>query len=173
MGGRALRERPSARLVVLNARNEIFLLYHHEQPMDQRLGPDPSVQRRYWVTPSGGVEPGETWEQAALRELWEETGIDGVPLGPCVWVRRKAGAVPGERTMSIERYYLVRVEDPSISTDYQLEHERAVYQSFRWWPGHALLASSEAMFPVGIGELLDPILRGHLPVTPVDISARG
>jgi len=35
-----------------------------------------------WQFPQGGVDPGEDWEAAARRELWEETGIVSVsPLG--------------------------------------------------------------------------------------------
>ena len=30
-----------------------------------------------WSLPKGKLEPGETWEQAALREVWEETGVRG------------------------------------------------------------------------------------------------
>ncbi|HEX5450433.1 MAG TPA: NUDIX hydrolase [Gaiellaceae bacterium] len=28
-----------------------------------------------WSLPKGHVEPDETWEDAALREVWEETGL--------------------------------------------------------------------------------------------------
>jgi len=37
-----------------------------------------------WSLPKGKLEPGETWEQAALREVREETGLVcslGEPLG--------------------------------------------------------------------------------------------
>ena len=38
------------------------------------------------VAIGGGVEPGETILEAALREAKEETNFD-IVLGPCLWVR--------------------------------------------------------------------------------------
>ena len=28
-----------------------------------------------WVLPGGHIDPGESLEECALRELWEETGV--------------------------------------------------------------------------------------------------
>ena len=42
--------------------------------------------RSFHVLPGGGVEPGETLEQAAHREAKEETNFD-IELGPLLWQR--------------------------------------------------------------------------------------
>lgn len=43
--------------------------------------------RTFWVTPGGGLHPGEDFCSAALREMGEEVGSP-FDLGPAVWSRR-------------------------------------------------------------------------------------
>nr|WP_281416485.1 NUDIX domain-containing protein [Deinococcus aestuarii] len=63
------------------------LLVFEHTPED----PDAGVQ-----VPAGGLEPGETPEQAALRETWEETGLSlsgPVHLGSFPWSKGKLAEV--------------------------------------------------------------------------------
>lgn len=55
--------RPCVGLMVLNAKGEVFVGQRTDRNYDA------------WQMPQGGVDPGETPVQAALRELGEETGI--------------------------------------------------------------------------------------------------
>lgn len=159
-----MRIRESARLVLVNERDEIFLFRHdYREPVD----PAQTEVRRYWVTPGGGVDPGETWEAAAVRELWEETGIEGVPLGPWVWSRTTDMVLFGTLGRSVERYYLVRVEGVTVSTANQFDHEREVYRQHRWWPLADLAASDETFFPEGLAAVLEPLLAGEIPSPPL------
>ena len=68
--------RPRA-AVILIENNAIALIERHRAGM------------HYFAFPGGGVEPGETTEQAAIREMCEETGLQTkvVKLAAEVWHR--------------------------------------------------------------------------------------
>ena len=58
------------------------------------------------MTPGGGLEGDETFEEAAVRELREETGITGVEIGPWIWLREKQVLIRDENVLKRERYHL-------------------------------------------------------------------
>src|SRR5262245_61088005 len=103
-------DRPSARVLIFDPQGRVLLF--------SSAMPDGVSAGRLWVAPGGALEPNETWEQAAHRELYEETGLE-VPLGPCVWHREHAWywASRGDWYRSIERFFVARTEtrDPVIS----------------------------------------------------------
>jgi 8-oxo-dGTP pyrophosphatase MutT (NUDIX family) len=65
-----------------------------------------------WALPKGLVGAGESPEEAALREVHEETGVEGRSLGKLGDIRyvytRRWGERPGERVFKIVSFYLVR-----------------------------------------------------------------
>jgi 8-oxo-dGTP pyrophosphatase MutT (NUDIX family) len=69
-----------------------------------------------WILPGGGLNENETFEEAALRELWEETGIGDVDLGPCVWVRTHLIPWDGKVYKRQERFYPVLVDEAEVSS---------------------------------------------------------
>ena len=64
-------ERDVVRLVVLEARGRVLLLHVRDATQPQ-FG-------TAWELPGGGIEAGEDYVRAAIRELREETGLEIAP----------------------------------------------------------------------------------------------
>ncbi len=131
---------------------------------------DPNLDvPRFWLTPGGGVEPHETFEEGARRELWEETGIVA-PLGPCIWTRRRLVRFGGGLLDFDERFFLVRISSATVHTENVTEWERVVLTEHRWWTLPELQGTSEVLGPRALASLVAPILAGDYPPAPLVLT---
>jgi 8-oxo-dGTP pyrophosphatase MutT (NUDIX family) len=143
-----VQQRPSSRLLVLNSDKQV-LLFRFEPKSGPLTG------HVFWATPGGGLDAGESFEDAARRELYEEVGIQVSHPGPQIAQRTAHFALPtGELVEADERYFLIDAQNNIVCEEHRTELEREVMVAHRWWSQAELQFTPEQIWPEDLAAML-------------------
>ncbi|MBT0773388.1 NUDIX domain-containing protein [Kineosporia sp. J2-2] len=158
-------ERSAVRLVVLDADDRVLLL-HTRDPEHPDLG-------TWWELPGGGIDEGETYLEAAVREIREETGIVAAPsrIGSPTWRRLASFRHRQVRHLQHEVIVLLRLDGsgPDVDETGRLDYELEDYFGYRWWPLADIPVSRERFYPGRLPGLIGPLLRGEQVDEPFEL----
>jgi len=122
-----------------------------------------------WITPGGRIQAGEDAAVAALREVREETGREGLRITAEVWVRHGTCTSGGSQRPERERFFLMptaRFAPTSVGMERE-EFQR--HMAFRWWAIGEIARSEERFVPGNLADLLRTLVA-HGP-TPAPIES--
>jgi 8-oxo-dGTP pyrophosphatase MutT (NUDIX family) len=155
-----MRERLTARVLLLDPDGRVLL-------MKGRLPGRPDGPS-FWYSIGGGVEEGETLQQAAAREIVEETGLTDAVLGPTVWrdevILRD---IEHEKRLFKQYYVVAHTAGGDPSREGWLPHERLLTDDMRWWTLDELQLTDDTVYPIGMAVLLADVLAGRIAAEPM------
>jgi 8-oxo-dGTP pyrophosphatase MutT (NUDIX family) len=150
--------RHAARVVLLDETSRVLLVRFEYR------------ERSWWTAPGGGLEDEETHEEAARREIWEETGLDLRELGPWIWTREHVFRFEGRLYRQRERYFLAVV--PAFAPRPHLlgSEEVGVLRGLRWWTLDELEATAEDLAPADLPALVRNLVAHGPPQRPREVG---
>jgi 8-oxo-dGTP pyrophosphatase MutT (NUDIX family) len=145
-----VKHRETARAFVVNPSGELLLMLTHWDP---GTGLPPR-----WLTPGGGIDAGETVAEAAVRELFEETGyaVSQKDLGELeVTLPVRIDWADGRYETGFAHFYRIQVgADFTVDNSHWTKDEHRDVIEWRWWKVADLIASGERIGPPGLAEYL-------------------
>jgi 8-oxo-dGTP pyrophosphatase MutT (NUDIX family) len=152
--------RRAARVLLLDTDDRLLMLQIHDP--SALLGPNPLPTADFWLLVGGGLEPSESYEQAARREVFEETGIADVEIGPCVYRQEKVVRTPYGGLQHVKQRVFVGRVAAGVPVSFAGHEplEASTTLGYAWFTHADVLERErhETFLPPGLGKLLGSVL---------------
>lgn len=143
--------RPAARILLVDGAGRTLLFRF-----------TPGDRPPLWCTPGGAVDPGESYAQAARRELWEEVGLD-LDCGPEVAQRTVDFLTfEGVEVTADERYFRVDIDACEVRSAALTAMEQRVLDRPHWFTRAEIADWDEVIYPADLIEILDTTEPAHV-----------
>ncbi|MEU4167076.1 NUDIX domain-containing protein [Streptomyces sp. NPDC026665] len=152
--------RQAARVAVLDPAGAVFMFRYDNVEVGV-----------HWALPGGGMDPGETPLQAAVREVREETGWTDIEPGGtalCFWEHDFTRV--GVPVRQYEHIFLAYGPHREPGGELGASQAAEGILGGRWWSPGDLADTAEALWPPRLPELLAAVRRDGPPTTPVDLG---
>ena len=150
--------RRAARVLLLDENNRVLLVrlsYRGES---------------WWAAPGGGLEDHETHEEAARREVAEETGFELDELGPWVWRREDVFRFEGRLYRQWERYFIASVPAFEPRPGVIGAEEAKTFDGLRWWTLGKLETTDQRYAPADLPALVKRLVEEGPPERPIQVG---
>ena len=154
-----MKIRKSARAIVINSKNQMFLFQYMFDYLED--------SKAIWITPGGSLEEGESFVDALKREVYEELGVQLTKECPEVYYRNPIYTLKnGEKVQSVEKFFLVVLEEKSFSFEHWTESEKKRMRAGKWWSVDEIEKSEDEFFSKDIVRMLKELASRKLPEEP-------
>ncbi|MGF7235983.1 MAG: NUDIX hydrolase [Frankia sp.] len=142
----APKVRRAARVVLVDGQGRVLLFRHEDSHNDP-----------HWQPPGGGLEAGETFKEAALREVAEELGRTDIVVGPMVWEWEHDFYYGSRLVRQYERAFLALTDRLELGEGLESAHAADGIVDHRWWDREALASCDTDVWPPELPVLIQDL----------------
>jgi len=157
------------RVILLNDNKELLLMCVENTKI---VTVDGKSQGRFWLSIGGEIKSNESIQDAAIREIYEEAGIEKkeIELGPIVWFGECDLICNGILTRFKQKFMIAKTKQNNVFLNQLSPEEKGVVKKLEWFSLEKMQNSCEKIHPILLPKYLSNILLEKYPKKPIEID---